>query len=207
MTDRPIIFRPWAVRAAWDGLKTQDRRPAWRICSVCSGRGYDTPVHLCAKCAGQRAFATIWQKVRPGDRLWCRESFTLMNEGSRLVPRYAPMYAADYAGFERPERDWKWASPVCMPRWASRMTLLVTATRMERLQEISVHDLLDEGFDFSFLYDPETEKPEPGQEYWREFAESWDERRNEDAWVANPEVVALTFEAHRANIDVMEKAA
>jgi len=41
--------------------------------------------------------------------------------------------------------DDPWQSPIYMPRWASRITLVVMAVRVERVQEISYEDILREG--------------------------------------------------------------
>src|SRR5579872_7240504 len=118
MTDRPIIFSAPMVRALRGGRKTMTRRLA------------TSPL----------------AKARAGDRLWVRESFTLYDreepiEGGKFFRRVpTPMYAADYEGFNKPDRDWSWSPSIHMPRWASRLTLIVTAVKVERLQEISEED-------------------------------------------------------------------
>ena len=77
---------------------------------------------------------------RVGDLLWVKETFTSYNEESRAVPVIKALYGVDFEGFNKPERDWNWTSSRFMPLWASRITLKVTAVKVERLQEISEAD-------------------------------------------------------------------
>jgi hypothetical protein len=100
-----------------------------------------------------------------------------------------------------------------MPKWASRLTLLVTDVRIERLQDISEADAIAEGIEHS--------KDQPGdvspgwRNYcdprWRyslptpggSYATLWDSINGPGAWDANPWVVAISFEVKRGNINVL----
>ena len=85
-----------------------------------------------------------------------------------------------------------------MPRWASRLTLIVTDVRVQRLQDITAADAIAEGchvYASSATIDCDT--PDPRQEYRR----IWNSIHGPEAWAANPWVAALTFETHRQNID------
>lgn len=117
-----------------------------------------------------------------------------------------------------------WTPSIYMPRWASRLTLIVTDVRVQRLQDIGRDDAMAEGIvqtwgDFmgdppewavasinrhgdasgSHIYDNRT-----SVENYREL---WNHINGTGSWDANPWVVAYTFEVHRQNIDAMEKAA
>src|SRR5262249_31374103 len=94
-----------------------------------------------------------------GDRLWVRETWKPMPVHAYALPKivvpetftyrkqvydaggYAVYYAADYGRSGRP----LWFPPIHMPRWASRLTLVVTDVKVERLQEISASDCHAEG--------------------------------------------------------------
>ena len=90
-----------------------------------------------------------------------------------------------------------------MPRWASRLTLVVTATKIERLQDISGPDSIAEGVECPTC-------TAMGKSACNRlgcfasqgaFAELWSRLHGRESWDANPEVVAITFAVHRCNID------
>lgn len=82
-----------------------------------------------------------------------------------------------------------------MPRWASRLTLIVTDVRVQRLQDISRGDAMGEGCPFQNMADGDDPRE------W--FRALWNSLHGPDAWDANPWVCALTFTVHRCNIDQM----
>lgn len=175
--DRPIIFSAPMVRALLDGRKTMTRRKAW-------------------KKEGERGFVqwgegpSPWQRVQPGDRLWVREA--CMSDPDRFT-----IYRADWERYNVCD-TMRWRPSIHMPRWASRLTLTVTAVRVERLQEISCADAIAEGIApaaNSQTIDCDT--PDPRDE----FHALWDRLHGEGAWDANPEVVAITFAVRKGNID------
>jgi hypothetical protein len=108
-----------------------------------------------------------------------------------------------------------WRPAIFMPRWASRLTLTVTDVRIERLQDISVTDAIAEGISRS----KSTFRAAPS---WRDYLDDhndegllsavhsfytlWNSLHGPDAWDANPWVMALTFDVHKCNIDMMEAA-
>lgn len=143
----------------------------------------------------------------PGDRLWVRENHAIVpwtayraSDGVQQTrsPEDSDDAAIYAAGWERSKPRWR--PSIHMPRWASRLTLVVTKVRVERLQDISEDDAADEGVILTDLNWPT---------YRTNFAELWRSIHGPDAWAANPWVAAISFSVHRANIDAlaMERAA
>lgn len=127
---------------------------------------------------------------QPGDRLWVRETWApdveLGEERDGLS-----IYGVAYR--ERDENyldEVKWRPSIHMPRWASRITLEVTDVRAERVQDISIDDILAEGI----------ERDDSDSQYWREntghrFVELWNfinEKRGY-SWASNPWVWVVEF--------------
>ncbi len=77
-----------------------------------------------------------------------------------------------------------------MPRWASRITLEVTAVRLEQLQEISDEDAQDEG---ASPIDEETGTIPYSKPYRKGFRQLWMMIHGGLAWESNPEVVVISF--------------
>lgn len=214
MPDRPILFSAPMVRSLLSGSKTQTRRLAWKETKahglpkegwrlVTDGRGH-----------GKLYRPTVWQMVEPGDRLWVRETHTtFMKEVTRPDGKYfdrvpTAMYATDYEGFEKPDRDWDWKPSIHMPRWASRLTLIVTETKRERLQDISPEDCMAEGRGIrGMTQNLATGDMEPSADYYFPFADLWDSIHGKNAWDENPEIVAISFRCILANIDALETEA
>lgn len=205
MADRPIIFSVPMVRALMEGRKTQTRRLAERPATVRTSTTVDgvptglvVPDHL----GGERtSLPSTWRSVRPGDRLWVRETLERAN-GEALG------YPAD--GTWLPNTTWQWQrrSVPCihMPRWASRITLTVTDVRVQRLQEINEADAEAEG---GLQLRSGRWVTAQGEQYagkarhsargW--FSQLWDQLHGPGAWDQNPWVVALAFSVARRNID------
>jgi hypothetical protein len=198
MTDRPILFSAQRILALLDGRKTQTRRPAWRM--NCTNRVAWSP--------------TIWQKAQPGDRLWVRECFSFSTIGED--PWYWADGNPDNGDFCRPKPS------IHMPRWASRLTLVVTDVRRQRLQDISDADVVAEGItaeevivDVRCYGGPPVEITATryfydgcdveGFEFAVDaYAGLWDHLHGAGAWEANPEVVALSFQVEKINIDQLQ---
>ena len=129
---------------------------------------------------------------QPGDRLWVRETFMDLrgtgvehrdSAGNRQ--RYA--YAADtrpgsYGDECRKDYGLKWRPSIHMPRAAIRITLEVTAVRVERLQDISEADAMAEG-----CY---TDPACPAYDAYRSL---WESINGPGSWDANPWVWVIEF--------------
>lgn len=218
MTDRPIIFSAPMVRALLDGRKTMTRRLAWREAQ--SGQ------------ASRQRAPSPWQRVAVGDRLLVRESHQIQATGA--APNWAAQgiwYAADgeYLPLREPVSyvgkctiGLRTVPSVHMPRWASRITLTVTETKIGRLQDISEADAIAEGLEVAphAAIDFARNRPVPG--YFvdlpnghkiggtlgavRVFRELWGALHGAGSWDANPDVIAIRFTVEQRNIDAKEPA-
>ncbi|MDD1010935.1 hypothetical protein M5G27_26025 [Pseudomonas shahriarae] len=108
---------------------------------------------------------------RPGDRLWVRETWYCDHDEVMRGPYLKPddldigearedgtlVYAADgLTPYEADQPVWK--PSIHMPRWACRILLEITDVRVERLQDISEGQAVDEGLVWEGVKD--------GQTYW-----------------------------------------
>jgi hypothetical protein len=169
MKERPILFSGPMVKAILEGRKTQTRRVVKgvdgcdkflafgiyskalftdNILNIVSGKPHDFLV----KCP----------YGLPGDRLWVRESWQAQTQSGA--------WWHEVKREDRPLLNWAWTNPVepaydaipprwlpsiHMPREASRITLEIVQVRVERVQDISLEDVIAEGgpFGYSGLYD------------------------------------------------------
>lgn len=152
-------------------------------------------------------------RTEVGDRLWVRETFQHWR-GS--ASHKTAVYAADDTWLDHGSGETfvdkvTWLTPatppIHMPRWASRLTLEVTDVRVEHLQAISRADAIAEGLCLASDHIEEVWRwPEPDHEgLWLSpraaYRWLWGQLHGRESWDANPEVVALTFEVKRGNID------
>lgn len=158
MTERPILFSAPMVLALLEGRKTQTRRIAWNT--------YD---HV----EGEPLKPMAAQRIKPGDVLWVREAHCFYGSGLFHAYRATPP-----DGLVSP----RWRPSIHMPRALSRLTLKVTATRIERLHDISEADAIEEGID------PNQDNPR------RAYVELWVSLHGAESWRRDPWVVVLTFE-------------
>lgn len=217
MVDRPIIFSAPMVRALLDGRKSQTRRILKPQPEVLGGFvGFTGSVET----------ATVKLPYAIGDRLYVREAHSLhdafgqdRDDGMRWGPwpdlpsaicpdRKRIAYFRE--GFDRcgPPR---WRPSIHMPRWASRLTLIVKDVRVQRLQFISGEDCIAEGAKCdtcaaSWTVGCSACNQRGCFEIRQNFRTLWNSLHGPDAWDANPCVVAVSFTVHRQNIDQMEPA-
>lgn len=205
---RPILFSAPMVRALLDGRKTQTRR------LVKDPVFFQNCVpHVPVGVHGSHPWKCPYGV--PGDLLWVRESWTDFEDteptdNPKRVRRVTKaMYAADFEGFKKPDRDFNWRPSIFMPRWASRLTLEITNVRVERLHDISEEDALAEGvtrirdachvikgFDYDEVGLCHSSPITP-------YYKLWEHLNGAGSWDANPWVVALTFKVHTANVDTV----
>jgi hypothetical protein len=193
MKTRPILFSGAMVRALLAGTKTQTRRvmkpqPVWVAEPNVPFATVDAdPKGIIACPYGQ-----------PGDRLWVRENFSGPHcmdaaHGCAAVPpgKWGVSSNIWYWADGNPEfGDWTKPRPsIHMPRWASRITLEIVSVRVERLQDISEADALDEGVTYNDIPNNGLD-PMRARTWYRGL---WESINGPGSWDANPFVWVVEF--------------
>jgi hypothetical protein len=186
MKERPILMSAPMVRAILAGTKTQTRRVVkWLPLRLLDESGFspDFVAHP------ENALCPYGQ---PGARLWVRE--THMDLGACYL------YRAD----ESAEREralvapgQRWRPAIHMPRAMSRITLEVTAARIERLQDISAEDARAEGiseFVGGWWCEHDDAEQVAGMTPQEGYRHLWERINGAGSWDANPWVWVVEFD-------------
>lgn len=166
MKEYPILLTTEMVKATLDGRKTHTRRISGKQLRDINKNPhwYDSVKEMCVNKKGKTIFAfkkkEHWidnkndyaTKVdyadcpygKIGDRLWVRETFSISDDGEGR-----PMVV--YKTTDKKSDIDKWKPSIFMPRNASRITLEITDIRVERVQDISIVDCINEGISEDFL--------------------------------------------------------
>ena len=219
------------VRAILAGTKTQTRRivkiPDWNpIACIASdtmhnGNFERIPSDMrykILKCADSHGrHAEIHSPYgQPGDRLWVKETWATNGCYDYLPPRkldrhcFAPDIGDGCYRATTPEGEeyGKWRPSIFLPRWASRITLEITAVRVERLQDITEADAIAEGVRrvtkdgvlFKHcIYDAGRDTSLTPWAIMRStavgaYADIWKSINGPDSWDANPYVWVIEFQ-------------
>ncbi|HIE1453160.1 TPA: hypothetical protein ACXJGQ_000119 [Serratia marcescens] len=219
MKERPVIFNGEMVRAILDGRKTQTRRvvkvqpesPGFGLRYITESlNNRDTGKYFWSQSDAcginkprSKPFACPFGQV--GDRLWVREAY----QGPLFNFDQMETYLEDTSKFERPEfceyradggktpeyydaddnLRYGWKPSIHMPRWASRITLEITAVRVERLNDISHEDAKAEGC----CYGRGGGVPDFAVTPADHFPTLWASIYGEESWNANPWVWVIEF--------------
>lgn len=216
MKERSIRFGGAMVRALLDGRKTQTRdivklphhNPLgqWEPTTIGGENGGRTAAGKTVPLQGgiwhtRTGDSLMCPHGQPGDHLWVREkhlNWWQRDEANPDGPRvfsHVAAYAAD--GYEL-EPGEKWIQSNHMLRAASRITLEITAVRVERLQDISEADAQAEGV-------PRDTEPCDharqscedigcmGQTHKSSFCDQWCALNGIPSWNANPWVWVREF--------------
>lgn len=180
--------------------------------------------------------ARIYPKIQPGDHLYVRETYYQFGhwepvQGARTKggkQKWAFIADRPDVLFEQPGNcrlghrycdpwtpAWHKRLGRFMPKAFSRMTLIVTDVRVQRLHEISEEDAIAEGVLNSGRRDGEPwgHFSVPGIPSIHEHEAStcysllWESINGPGAWEANPWVTATTFTVHHCNVDQIGEAA
>lgn len=216
--ERPILFSGPMVRAILEGRKTQTRlvvkpqptRKAFGVPTdpddwVWSHRGAPHWSTVSNRPNGPEGYASECPFGQPGDRLWVRETWTLLRRDHWSDPakprdwlcpwmKYGPTrnacsYRACCIDEDsercREELGYSWRPSIHMPRWASRLTLEITDVRVERLQDITEEDAIAEGAQCAGVPASLTNRGA--------FAKLWEHTNGNGAWSVNPWVWVVKF--------------
>ena len=200
MKELPILFSGPMVKAILDGRKTMTRRvikgaPGIMLYPQVQDCGVPIPELIEAY---KNAWLTTCPYGQPGDRLWVREAWAIRD----CKPLFAAIFRADCVEDDSSERDgwWidkdrkgeeefipgkvEWKPSIFMPRWASRITLEITAVRVERVQDIGDEDAEAEGLSWCNAASPR----DKFQCLWNSL-----NAKRGYGWEANPWVWVIAF--------------
>ncbi|WP_154975264.1 hypothetical protein [Klebsiella grimontii] len=219
----PLTFSPEEIICLQNGHKTQFRR-------ALKGRDAFSESITTRVTSGPAIPVLKCPYGQPGDRIWIRETaraewqqvqkfplrvqtgvrYRVDNEYRELTSdspcRLFPTKRLTSQGVPA------WATPVSMPRWASRYLLEVCDTRLEKLCDISETDAYAEGVltevwdqvvvarnygipDAFFQYwsDDIDHYVEMNELYRSSFQSLWDKLYEAGSWASNPVVWVVTF--------------
>jgi len=135
----------------------------------------------------------IYPKREPGDRLWVKEAFCRACELKDNIQDVCYREDLEREGHNCLTSEWK--PSIFMPRWASRITLEITGVRAERLQDITIDNIIREGVRVNAI-NPEADIKYRGALY-DNFRSLWDSLNAKRGypWESNPWVWVIEFNA------------
>ena len=196
---KPIIFSTKMVQALLDDRKTQTRR-------VIKNEIFQQWVEAGFTDEFIKNSENHWVEVspyQPGDILWVRETWQRIDAAVGLdleLDGYAYVYRASENGeaWAREIENWKWRPSIYMPKEAARIFLQVTGIRVERVQDITGFDCVNEGIDTLDILENT-----PGSDfegYARlQFSKLWDNlnAKRGYGWQTNPWVWVIEFQKQK----------
>ncbi len=122
------------------------------------------------------------------DRIWVRETWAVTTiydgmKAAEINPEGIPLYCGIRYAATDARLGIKDRSSATMPRWASRLTLIVTDVRVQRVQDISEEDAIAEGVGHA----------PPGRPAIVQYLGLWDSINGAGSWAANPWVWVVEF--------------
>lgn len=192
MAIKPILFNTEMVRAILGGRKTCTRRvikPQWEECPTCKHVHnkyiYDKLAEnvYCARCGYPLEPERI-APYQPGDILYVRETFIQIAAHTFWYKAYGKSWML---------KDLRWKPSIHMPKEAARIWLKVTDVRLERLQEITIDGIRNEGLSSMAVHAGDMEI---ALKEWELLWSSTIKKSDLDryGWDANPWVWVIEFE-------------
>ncbi len=189
-----MLFNTEMISALLDGRKTVTRRPV-KMPLIdpdvgCEIAGCEVDQRIIENCP----FGVV------GDLLWVRETwrqFDASNEcGCSEAPCSCPFDGSPLYFATHDDGESKWKPSIHMPRWANRLTLLITDVRIERVQDITDEQAKKEGMiaipDKSYIPEDKTSVVVPFMGLWQAMYKNWG---------ANPYVWVIEFDVILDNVD------
>ena len=167
---KPILFNTEMVKAILDGHKTETRRVIKQV----------SP--------DAKELDTLWPTPPYciGDYLYVRETWLSGDNGQTKTFLYKASTYEDIELFGKPVKL-KWKPSIHMPKEAARLFLKVENVSIERLQDIDLESVHNEGINHHLMYDDGSEM--------EEFAELWDSTTSDPQykWENDPWVWVIQF--------------
>lgn len=211
--EKPIIFSPAMVEAIMSGRKTQTRRvikpqppgegyELWTLMSTTGPRKNEGKLHW-VKPDQERLNFIDDQYIfftcpygHIGDKLWVRERWAYIGDQNWQDASFDDWGNLwHYATAEQDARDQlKWKPSIHMPRRFARLILEVKDIRIEKLQDISESDAINEGIESQrgiykdYLTEKFYRKP------YQSFETLWCKINGQKSWQSNPWVWVVEFE-------------
>jgi hypothetical protein len=182
---RPILFSTPMVQAILEGRKTQTRRT----------KGLEGIDKNPNEYPSYSDFPAIDPVMNIGDVLWVRETFS---HGCVENGKYTGIrFKADDVTYPV-----KWKPSLFMPKEACRIFLKIKSMRVERLQNISKEDAIEEGIEVTSISKKEKVEYqrydlEPGfgtNNAIYSFETLWEKINGKGSWNKNPFVWVYEFE-------------
>lgn len=155
MSVKPILFNTEMVQAILDGRKTATRRavkPQFALDADGKKHAFgDIDGNIFIWADKPNIKTVIHPPYSPGNILYVRETWRILEVGNP-PPHCVVEYKA--GGMEKfdniialPTVKGEWHPSIHMPKEAARLFLRITDVRVERLQDMTGHDVLAEGVD------------------------------------------------------------
>lgn len=135
----------------------------------------------------------------PGDRLWVRETWSIdpvpFSDGVCPTIYRVDVDNEGYTPYGKWVGGHRWTPSIHMPRWASRINLLIKNIRVERLQDIFEEDAKAEGVTISGGWN--ADETSYGVNYAGPFSHLWNSingKRPGCTWTDNPYVWVVEFQ-------------
>lgn len=183
---KPMLFSAPMVRAILDDSKTITRRQKGltqidlKATEIIQNSGWPKQGNFTARFQfknikkdgvdGWEVTNILKSPLKIGDIIWVRETFRSIEQDFGQ-PRY------EYKATEIINRNDKWKPSLFMPKQACRLFLKVTGLRVERLQDISWEDAVNEGC--SGYRPTQYEPTHEFKDLWNSINKNW----NDNPWV------------------------